>query len=270
MRFIGKDVSIMDYFGACIGTLKANILILFKYKKNLVSELIMFTGVYLAILMLNDSSSVTKFYGASAIQGPILLLIGYMFWAFSDMALSSTANWISTDAKMGLLEPKVQSILPYPVQSFLLLLISILETIIILFVVVLISIFADKISWSQVPFIFLSVIILLPSVIGMFGMGLIFGGYAVKEKSLGNFVNLFAGALIIFSNTFIVGLPKIIYIIPFTSGVDFTSNLYVSGKADLGLLSINLFINTIWLIVGLIFFNYSLKKERTVGSFDTF
>ncbi|MDB60172.1 ABC transporter, partial [Listeria monocytogenes] len=257
----------MDYLNACIGTLKANILILFKYKKNLVSELIMFTGVYLAILMLNDSSAVIKFYNASVAEGPILLLIGYMFWAFSDMALSYTSNWISTDAKVGLLEPKVQSILPYSLQSFLLLLVSILETILILFVVVIISICADKINWSQVPFIFLSVIILLPSVIGMFGMGLVFGGLAVKEKNLGNFVNLFAGALIIFSNTLIVGLPKIIYIIPFTSGVDFTSKLYVSGNVDLSLLGINLFTNVIWLIVGLIFFNYALKKEKAVGSF---
>ncbi|MBC2190719.1 ABC transporter [Listeria sp. FSL L7-0229] len=260
----------MDYLNACIGTLKANIFILFKYKKNLVSELIMFMGVYLAILMLNDSSAITKFYNASADQGPILLLIGYMFWAFSDMALSNTANWISTDAKVGLFETKVQSILPYPVQSFLLLLISVLETIIILFGVIIISVFADKISWSQIPFVFLSVVILLPSVVGMFGMGLIFGGFAVKEKSLGNFVNLFAGALIIFSNTLIVGLPKIIYVIPFTSGVDFTSNLYVSGKMDLSILGINLIINAIWLIVGLFFFNYSLKKEKSVGSFDTF
>ncbi|EHP8494414.1 ABC transporter [Listeria monocytogenes] len=260
----------MDYLNACIGTLKANILILFKYKKNLVSELIMFTGVYLAILMLNDSSAVTKFYNVSVAEGPILLLIGYMFWAFSDMALSNTANWISTDAKVGLLEPKVQSILPYPVQSFLLLLVSILETLIILLVVVSISIFIGKVSLLQIPFIFLSVIILLPSVIGMFGMGLIFGGFAIKEKSLGNFVNLFAGALIIFSNTLIVGLPKIVYIIPFTSGVDFTSNLFVSGEMDLSLLGINLFINAIWLIVGLLFFNYSLKKEKSVGSFDTF
>ncbi|WP_256049748.1 hypothetical protein [Listeria monocytogenes] len=144
----------MDYLNACIGTLKANILILFKYKKNLVSELIMFTGVYLAILMLNDSSAVTKFYNASVAEGPILLLIGYMFWAFSDMALSNTANWISTDAKVGLLEPKVQSILPYPVQSFLLLLVSILETFIILLVVVSISIFIGKVSLLQIPFIF--------------------------------------------------------------------------------------------------------------------
>ncbi|EAE0192382.1 ABC transporter, partial [Listeria monocytogenes] len=36
------------------------------------------------------------------------------------------------------------------------------------------------------------------------------------------------------------------------------------------LLGINLFINAIWLIVGLLFFNYSLKKEKSVGSFDTF
>lgn len=96
--------------------------------------------------------------------------------------------------------------------------------------------------------------------------GINIGGFAVKEKSLGNFVNLFAGALIIFSNTLIVGLPKIIYIIPFTSGVDFTSSLYVSGKMDLSLLGINLIINAMWLILGLLFFNYSLKKEKSVGS----
>ena len=107
-------------------------------------------------------------------------------------------------------------------------------------------------------------------IIGMFGIGLILGGLSLKEKNIGQFVSIISAILLFLSNTLIVNLPNIIYIIPFTSGIDLIRKLYSKSFFDTNLFIINLIVCGVWFIIGVLTFEYFLNIERARGNFDTF
>lgn len=260
----------MKFLYSIIGTMKADVIILFRYRKSIISDIITFLALYLGIIIFNDASNFSDFYNVQISDGPILLLIGYIFWTVSNIALSYSSSIIVGDAKSGMLEVKLQGIIPYPVLSFFSVLVSIIESIIVLFFACLISLVIGYIEFTHIPFILLSIVLTIPSIIGMYGVGLILAGFALKEKSIGQFVSIVSAILLFLSNTLILNLPNYIYIIPFTSGIDISRNLFSTGVFDSYLFIIYICVCLLWLVVGILIFNILLKKERTQGSFDSF
>ena len=253
----------MKFLYSIIGTMKADVIILFRYRKSIISDIITFLALYLGIIIFNDASNFSDFYNVQISDGPILLLIGYIFWTVSNIALSYSSSIIVGDAKSGMLEVKLQGIIPYPVLSFFSVLVSIIESIIVLFFACLISLVIGYIEFTHIPFILLSIVLTIPS-------GLILAGFALKEKSIGQFVSIVSAILLFLSNTLILNLPNYIYIIPFTSGIDISRNLFSIGVFDSYLFIIYICVCSLWLVVGILIFNILLKKERTQGSFDSF
>ena len=244
--------------------------ILFRYKKTLIYDIVIFVSVYMCILVFSETSSFADYYNLSSDGGPTLLLIGYIFWSFSSVALGFSSSVISSDARTGMLEVKLQGILPYYLQIFLSVMVSAIETIIILVIISLISVLFKLINLSSLYFVIVSIVLSIPSIIGMFGIGLILGGLSLKEKNIGQFVSIISAILLFLSNTLIVNLPNIIYIIPFTSGIDLIRKLYSKSYFDTNLFIINLIVCGVWSIVGVLTFEYFLKIERERGNFDTF
>lgn len=260
----------MKYVNSILNTVWSEVLLLFRYKKSLVSDVIIFVSVYLGIIMLNDHSTFANFYNLNPSDGPTLLLIGYIVWSFSSVAFGYSSATIISDSRSGILELKIQGVVPYYIYVLCSVFVTLLESIIILFIVMIISLVGNLISFSSVGFIVLTVIFSIPSVLGMFGLGLILGGFALKEKSIGGFVSIISGVLLFLSNTFVLDLPKIIYILPFTSVIDFMRNLYSNSRIDTGLLAIYVLNALFWFITGIYIFNILLKKERVLGSFDNY
>ncbi|MBZ2135557.1 ABC transporter [Streptococcus gordonii] len=260
----------MKYGHSIINIIWSEFLILFRYKKNLISDIIIFISVYLGIITFSDFYSFSNFYNINAESGPILLLIGYIFWSFSSVAFGYSSSVIVGDSRAGMLEVKVNGIVPYYINVLCSVFVTLLESIIILFLVILISFLGNLINISSINFIIFTVLVSVPSVLGMYGMGLILGGMALKEKSIGQFVSIISTIFLFVSNTFILNLPNIIYIIPFTSGIDFIRKLYSYSDFDINLLIIYLVCSIFWFVVGVVIFNILLKKERMFGSFDSY
>lgn len=260
----------MKYIHALKNYFIIELLTLFRYRKSIVSDIITFLAIYIGIVAFSDATTFSNFYHVKSDDGPVLLLIGYIFWSFSNMALGYSSSVISSDAKTGMLEVRLQSILPYGVLTFIPVLLTILESTILLFIVCLLSVIIGFIDFGSIPFVFLSILMTIPAIIGMHGIGLILGGWTLKEKNIGQFVSIISGILLFASNTFIINLPNYIYIIPFTSGIDLCRKLYSSHIFDFELLIIYLSICVCWLIIGSLIFNHFLKQERLLGSFDNF
>lgn len=89
-----------------------------------------------------------------------------------------------------------------------------------------------------------------------------FRRYGLKEKSIGEFVSIISAIFLFLSNTFVLNLPNIIYIIPFTSGIDFMRTFYIHSQFDIKLLIIYFVVSIIWFISGIIIFNKLLKKSE--------
>lgn len=263
-RFIMKAINL------AVNSMINDFKILFRYKKSLISDIIIFVSVYICILVFSETSSFADYYNLSSDGGPTLLLIGYIFWSFSSVALGFSSTVISSDARTGMLEVKLQGILPYYLQIFLSVMVSAIETIIILVIISLFSVLINLINLSSLYFVFVSIVLSIPSIIGMFGIGLILGGLSLKEKNIGQFVSIISAILLFLSNTLIVNLPNIIYIIPFTSGIDLIRKLYSKSFFDTNLFIINLIVCGVWFIIGVLTFEYFLNIERARGNFDTF
>lgn len=258
----------MKYTNSIINMIRTEFLILFRYKKNLISDIIIFVSVYLGIVAFSDLSSFSNFYNIASSDGPILLLMGYIFWSFSSVAFGYASSVVIGDSRTGMLEVKVQGIVPYYINVLSSVLVTLMESIIILYLVILISFLRNLIDVSSIGFILITVLLSIPSVLGMFGIGLILGGLALKEKSIGQFVSIISAIFLFLSNTFVLNLPNIIYVIPFTSGIDFIRKLYSYSQFDVSLLIIYLVNSTFWFVLGIFIFNKLLRKERMFGSFD--
>ena len=243
---------------------------LFRYKINIISDFMLFTLMYIAIFYFNASTAFSSFYSLSETEGEVLVLVGYIFWQMSSTALGFSSSTIKCEADKGILELKLQSkfniIFIMFIQLFSYMVYSILSILgIFLFMIII-----GNTSIHELKMIFLSYIYCIPSVIGMFGMGLIIGGIALIQKSVGQFTYIIQTALLFISNALSPTRPAIIYILPFSYGIDITRNKYLGGPVEIRHIIMYIAVNLLWLLVGTLIFNICLKHIKRCGSFDTY
>lgn len=90
--------------------------------------------------------------------------------------------------------------------------------------------------------IFLSIILTLPTLLSMYGMGLIFGSICICKKNVGFLIIIIQTPLLFITNILSLTCNATIYII----------------------------VNAIWLVFGCFIFRKALKYERTYGSLDNY
>lgn len=110
----------------------------------------------------------------------------------------------------------------------------------------------------------------LPSIVGMFGIGLIVGGIALIEKNLGQFVYIIQTGILLISNAVIPTETFISRLLPFSYGIDIVRNLYMGNGWDIKIIFRYFMLNIIWIIMGTRIFNHLLKKEKRFGAFNSY
>ena len=68
-------------------------------------------GLYIVLLYMNTGTSLGNYY-ASPKNSKSLLLIGYILWSFSILAINLVSSNIDAEATRGTLEQKLTSIIP--------------------------------------------------------------------------------------------------------------------------------------------------------------
>ena len=241
-----------------------------RYKVSIVSDFLLFTLMYIAIYYFNANTAFSSFYSLNETEGKVLVLIGYIFWQMSSTALGFSSSTIKNDANKGILELELQSkfniIFIMLIQLFTYMVYSILSVLgIFLFMMI-----TGNTSMQDLKMIFVSYIYCIPSVIGMFGMGLIMGGITLIQKSVGQFTFILQTALLFISNALSPTRPSIIYILPFSYGIDITRNAYLGGVIEINQIIMYISVNLLWLLIGTMIFNVCLKYIKRCGSFDTY
>jgi len=111
------------------------------------------------------------------------------------------------------------------------------------------------------------IISLILTLIGMFGIGLILGAVALKEKKIGNIIFLIQIFLLFVSDTLTTNnfLPNINKVLPLTNGIDVArkaaANSSVTGQDWLILITSSL----LWLAVGYIVFTLASRYVKRKG-----
>lgn len=247
-----------------------NTIELVQYRKAIISEIITFFLSFIVILVFSDKGSFISYYGVQENSSVLIILIGFIYWNFGNICMGYASSVIAGDAKTGMLEIKIQSITPYFLLVFADMLVSLFIGITTLLLVLLYLSFTNDFYFSDIIKVIEILIIQIPSIIGMYGIGLLFGGISFKEKQIGQYVSLFSIVLLFISNTLIPTTYKIIYLIPFTSGVDISRDVITQHKLNFNLIITYITINIFWLFIGIVFFKFMEKKEKYSGGFNNY
>jgi len=219
---------------------------------------------------MNGGSILGAYYNTNNEETRLLMLLGFAFWQLSSTALGVCANVISIEAGTGTLEIKLLGKIPVTFLLFARLLAGILFGIVSLFFVVLLAILFKWLPLNELFLFFRSMLIYVPSLLGMFGIGLLFGGITLKEKNIGQFLLMVQTGLLFISNIFSVNDSFLLNIIPYLFGTKISRNLFLNNTIEVKDMFFYLIINLSWLIFGVIFFNLMLKWNKKKGFFSAY
>jgi len=241
-----------------------------RYRIGLLSDFIVFTCTFIAIYFFGMSSILSAFYGTNEAGGSILMLIGYIFWQNSSAALGYLSGTIANETELGIFEMRLQSKFSVEGILFCRLLISCIVHVvtyvgIIVFCGVLIGY-----NGRDVFVIFLSILLSFPALIGMYGVGLIFGCISILEKNVGSLIFLVQTILLFISNTLAPSRGQWGSLIPFSCGIDIMRNVYMKQNVTIDSILTYIIVNMTWVIIGSVCFRIALKHERAYGSFDNY
>lgn len=182
-------------------------------------------------------------------------------------ALGYSASSIKGEAKHGSLKLRLQSRFSLPILLFVQMCIYFMSSIITWTGLAIISVVTGTLEFSDYIYIIISFLICIPSIVGMYGMGLILGSLTLIEKNIGQFVYLLQMALLFISNSLSPTRTKLVNIIPFNSGIQITRDLYLNKSVNVIDIGIYFLVNVVWLVIGVTIFKKVLNKVKKNGSF---
>lgn len=242
--------------------IKMSLEISWQYKSNFISEIAIMSILLIGLLLTNSGSGLSQIYNSPG-GSKSLLLIGYLMWYISTGCVNSLSELIRSESTQGTLEHKFMS----STSKSILFLGNLLGSLIITLGTALIITLIATIFFNVKIFFDIRIIpIILLNFIGMYGIGLIFGGIALKEKKVGSILYIFQIILIFISDTIIImnGFSAR-NLIPLTVANDLVRKILGGEMINLKLYLFFILLNVIWLIVGLLVFKYFYNKSREKG-----
>ncbi|HBO47468.1 MULTISPECIES: hypothetical protein [Pediococcus] len=242
-----------------------------KYKVQFLSSIAIYTVTYLIVIYIASSPTMAAYYHTSVTTGKVLILIGYLYWNAGVLGMDAASDAIESDAKAGILESELQS--PHPLWLLIIVRSGVNNILGIFYFLVIISLSSFSIKLTLLKALVLVVQLFLISMlsnIGMSGIGFVFGAVSVHVKRVGQRATIIQTALLLIGNITIPLFSPLQNIIPFVSGIEISRLIYLQHSIPLNLILIYIAVNFIWLIIGVCIFQYSIKYEKTNGSFEVF
>ncbi len=260
-------------FKSYMRVIKAEIIMNFKdtiaYRVGLISDIIVMAVLYLCCIYIGGANSIGQYYGAEPGDSKSLVLLGYMFWSFSVLIIGSTSNSIRQDTMKGTLEQKVMSVAPLQIIFIGDLITELVINIAVVGSVCIISAIFLKISISLN---LASILTLMITIAGMYGIALIFGGVALVSKRISNLVYIFQLILLIVSNA-VIQVPlshKFGNVFPLTMGIHIARSYMLNREVYMNDMVKFFVICTLWLVAGIIIFQKFLYKTKRTGGLSQY
>ncbi|CAM2920591.1 ABC transporter permease [Hathewaya histolytica] len=235
----------------------------FHYKVGFLTDILIFSLLYFYLIFSGSATYIGIYYENKG-SARTLLLIGYIFWNFSISSINALSMEISAEAFKGTLEQKFMAIVPFPfliggkiISNFI---IEFLEISLIIVLSILIAGVGITVNLKMV-------FSLILTLIGMYGIGLILGGVAIKEKKIGNLVFIINGALFLLCDTvtktnFAQGLSKAV---PLTTGIDIARKSALGLRISMSDWGMLLICSLTWIVIGVFVFNSFTRKAKKEG-----
>ncbi|MBS1479363.1 MAG: ABC transporter permease [Christensenellaceae bacterium] len=256
----------MKTLRACWYEFKLAILRTVRYKISFVSDIVVFCVIFFVILFTNAGYSLSLAYNSSESQAKVILLIGYVFWLFSSTALGDSTNVISNEATAGTLETKLLSSVPVPALLFARLLSGLLYSVVSMACVLIIAGIFGWLKSVEPIRLACALLIYLPSIFGMFGIGLILGGLSLNHKRVGQLTFIIQTGMLLLTDVISANFPISNYIVPYATGMDIARNFYMHSAIEPVRIVLYFAINAVWFVIGYTAFSKLLSATKRRGS----
>lgn len=233
-----------------------------RYRFSFISDIVVYTAVLAFFMMSNSGQSLITKYGSSDYKS--LLFAGYIAWTFANAALVTSVNNTTGELSRGTFYRKIKAQCPLP----LLQLGELCSTVFVNCIVAAAVAFIGWIAWDLHLYVSISSIIaIIICSLGMYGMGLILDGVAIRYKRVGSLLFLFQLGLLFVTDTLpsSSGILLLTRIIPLTACNDFI-RLSMTGGNPSGAFTTLFFTSLTWLIVGNIVFHLLFTKAKQNGN----
>ncbi|MYV06287.1 hypothetical protein [Furfurilactobacillus milii] len=240
-----------------------------KCLSSTVSEFILYTFAYLAVVIFGAVKGMNAFYHTNL--GVVMILIGFMFWNMGVVAMDESTLFIETGARTGILETEIQS--RFSLWFIALVRSWVTDIYYFVYLLILSVITAFVISVPVLQLVKADVLVFVIAIIsnvGMLGIGLLCGAGSLRFKRVGNWSSILQSAILFVAN---VAMPNYFgaqLLLPFGAGIEITRHLFLGQSVSLNLIGIYFGVNVIWFALGLVVFCHAMQKERRIGSFDRF
>ena len=235
------------------------------YKLSFMTDLFIFAAVIISIFISGVDASYAESFNVDAFSGKMLVLIGFISWQVSTMALGWSSINIRSQSLSGTLELKMQSKYPLELMIFIEMLTYLIFSCISLTLIYTLFIFTEVNNVGDIKFVLLSYLIAFPGVIGMYGIGLILGGISLRQKEVGNLVFILQTLLFFLSDINSVR-SGVFNLIPFNAGIKIIRYMYLGKPIEYSLPIIYILANLAWILIGIFVFRKLLDRERIDGS----
>ncbi|MCR1901405.1 hypothetical protein [Ligilactobacillus apodemi] len=243
--------------------------IMFRYLVSSLSDLLLYAGTFVIILFFSNTEQLNLFYHTN--KGVFMVLIGYLFWGGGTAAMDTVSQCIENDAKTGILEMEIQSIVPlWGINIIRNIINNIYIWIYLTIIGIALCVISNLSLKSLLYLLFITLIISTVSNLGMFGIGLLFGAGSVRFKYMGQWSMLFQAVLLVGSNITYPVQSNFQLILPYVGGIEITRKLFLNQNINVSSFGYYLLINVCWLFIGILVFNLTMAYEKKKGSFEVY
>jgi len=240
----------------------------FSYKTGIISDIAVLSILFLSIIYLGSGTQIQKYY--KGLNGSrTLLLTGYIFWTYSVSAINTMSKEINYEAMKGTLAKKYTAVTPfYALLAGVVLSSLTINSIVAIFIIAISKIVVGINIIINIK-VFSSLIITL---VGMYGVGLLYGGIALRVKRIGQLVFVTQIILLFISDTLTKtklseGIGKII---PLTAGIDIARKSIGGLNVGINDWSILIGSSIFWLFIGMYFFHKSQQYAKKYGLINVY
>lgn len=239
------------------------------YRKVFIMDLIIFLAMFVVVMVFGMGTGIHLFVEGEVSEADLAILrfMGFVYWMFISSSLGVVSSSVIFDSKIGLLELRLRGAFKYRYLLIGEYASSMLTTAVISIIITVVAIIVlNAYSIGLVVFVIVMLLTLFITLIGMYGISLAIGGFALLHKRLGSLLTIISAVIFFIFNSTLMYQNEFLQNIPMIKALDISRNAYLGNSVNVLDLVYILVFNVATLVVGNYIFKFYEKKAILAGS----
>lgn len=251
----------MIYLRGIFEEYKIQILGTFSYRFGIISDILVFGILQVFLFFANTGSSLSGVYSYS--NSKELLLVGYITWMLSCACISNIGGDVKNEMAIGTFYHKLNASVPIHILYIGKLLASLTTQIITTGTLIIISITFFKVDLSFDLPVILTILICM---VGMYGIGLAIGGFAVYYKQISSIIFIIQLFLLLSTDVLSKSTLPLFKVIPLTFCNDLIRKIISHNPMEMSEYLLYILVCMTFCIIGVYVMKYMTRCAKRKGN----